>query len=93
MISNMKTIILFVWITISSNIELVLSDNIKILGPHCSNTDDDRDESLNCGSSVEPNLEGGSISLKNLCSDGSPLQLRIWRNDVNIQGETIICRK
>ena len=87
MFSNKRLIILLCSISIVSKLQLVFCNNITILGPHCTSTAGDKVESLNCGSSVQTNIDGGSISLGKLCSGGDRLQIRILRDDINIQGK------
>ena len=82
--------ILLFWITIISKSALLHCETVKILGPQCGGASDDKEETLNCGSSVQPNVEGGSIALGNLCSNGERLQIRILRDDVNIQGDFLV---
>ena len=90
MLSNSRWIILLCSITIASKLQFVFCNNITILGPHCTDTAGDKTENLNCGSSLEPNIDGGSITLGKLCPGGDRLQLRILRDDINIQGKLSI---
>ena len=61
--------------------------SIKLIGPRCSSSIDEEKESLNCGSSLRPNIEGGTITLGNLCSDEEKLKIGILREDVDVEGK------
>ena len=90
MLSNRLWIILLCSITIASKLQFVFCNNITILGPHCTDTAGDKTKTLNCGSSLEANIDRGSITLGKLCPGGDRLQIRILRDDINIQGKVSI---
>ena len=84
--------ILVIWIAAILNIALVFSQSVKVLGPYCDDTNNEKGKRLNCGTSVQANTKGGSISLENLCSDGVRLQIGIWRDDITIQGDLALLK-
>ena len=59
--------------------------SIKILGPTCRGIDDEGARSINCGSSIQTNVEGGTKILGDLCSDEKRLQISILREDIDVQ--------
>ena len=61
--------------------------SIKIKGPKCTSNDEGTDESVNCGSSVLVNGEGGTIKLGELCTDQNRLQISILREELDVDGQ------
>ena len=59
--------------------------SIKILGPTCRGSDDEGAGSINCGSSIQTNVEGGTKILGDLCSDEKRLQISILREDIDVE--------
>lgn len=63
MLSNKGWIVLLCSITIASKLQLVFCNNVTILGPHCTAATGDKGTNLNCGSSLQPNTDGGDLKL------------------------------
>ena len=82
-----KKIRILTLLTIVVEFRFAHGASIKLIGPRCSSSIDEEKESLNCGSSLRPNIEGGSITLGNLCSDEEKLKIGILREDVDVEGK------
>ena len=82
-----KKIRILILLTIVVEFRFAYGASIKLIGPRCSSTIDEEKESLNCGSSLQPNIEEGSITLGNLCSDEEKLKIGILREDVDVEGK------
>ena len=72
-------------ISIVSLFVSINGNSIKILGPTCRGSDDEGARSINCGSSIQTNVEGGTKILGDLCSDEKRLQISILREDIDVQ--------
>ena len=59
--------------------------SIKILGPTCRGSDDEGARSIDCGSSIQTNVEGGTKILGDLCSDEKRLRISIIREDIDVE--------
>ena len=75
-------------LSLISIVSLFVSINgrsVKILGPTCRGSDDEGTRSINCGSSIQTNVEGGTKTLGDLCSDEKRLQISILREDIDVE--------
>ena len=72
-------------ISIVSLLVSINGNSINILGPTCRGIDDEGARSINCGSSIQTNVEGGTKILGDLCSDEKRLQISILREDIDVQ--------
>ena len=83
LISNIRAI---VFVTILIEYRSVSCGSVRLLGPKCGDDSDDSKGRINCGSSVQTNVEGGTIKLGNLCEDEQKLRFRIIRENIDIEG-------
>ena len=60
-------------------------NSIKILEPTCRGSDDEGARSIDCGSSIQTNVEGGTKILGDLCSDEKRLQISILREHIDVE--------
>ena len=75
-------------LSVISIVSLFVSINgssIEILGPTCRGSDDEGTQSINCGSFIQTNVEGGTKILGDLCSDEKRLQISILREDIDVE--------
>ena len=72
-------------ISIASLFVPIKGNSIKILGPTCRGSDDEGARSINCGTSIQTNVESGTKKLGDLCSDEKRLQISILREDIDVE--------
>ena len=81
---------ILVLITTLGVVRLAHGGSIKLFGPKCGEGFDDEKGNLKCGASVEPSKD---VALGALCSENQTLQVRVVRQDVDVEGKLRLVRR